>query len=76
MIELNRLQKAQLVWELCTDIYNRPMRTAVVIIVGREAANEISNLEYKYQDILPKTLSEFISIFNEDLSGIDKSLLS
>jgi len=72
-------QKARLVWELAIDIENNPIFIALRITHGTEVSKNISNLLYKYEDSIcdgsVKTLDNFISIFNEDLSMIDSSLL-
>lgn len=80
MQELNNLQKAQLVWELSIDMYSKPIYKAIEITHGREASKELNNLVYKYENDINngsiKTLSNFINIFNTDLSIIDNKLLN
>ena len=75
MKELNKLQEAQIVWALITDIYNKPMLKAVAITHGNDTVRKLSNLAYKYDGIECKTLSDFIGIYDDDLSNINQELL-
>jgi len=79
-MKLSKEQKAELVWTISIDMYNRVMLQAIKITHGLATTNNLSNLVFKYEDDIQsgeyKTMNEFISAFDEDLSMIPKDQLS
>ena len=75
---LTKEQKAKLVWELSIDVENKPMLTAIEIIIGEKSVKEINNLVYKYDEGFYhnkyKTLKDFIEYFDDNIDEIPENL--